>query len=97
MGLSLESEPHTQTVAAKVCYGVVTLQEIVSVDASRFTPTLIDAMDRVVTIDDAIDVVHLEITLAFIAVVIQHDVYRTILLRGNTEDGCMTGGCQFQL
>ena len=59
MGFTLEGEPHAQTIAAMVYDGVVTLQQIMSVDASLLTPTLIDAMDRVVAIDDAIDVVYL--------------------------------------
>ena len=87
MGLTLEGEPHAQTVAAMVYDGIVTLQQIMSVDASLLTPTLIDAMDRVVAIDDAIDVVYLEVTLALIAVVIKNNMNRTILFRGDAEAG----------
>ena len=97
MGFPLEGEPHTQTVAAIVRNGVVTLQQEVPVDASLLTPTLIDTMDGVIAIDDAIDIVHFQITLAFVAVVVEDDMHRSVLFWCDTEDGRMTRGCQLQL
>ena len=68
-----------------------------SIETSLFAPTLIDAMNRVIAIDDTIDIVHFQIALALIAVVVQHNMNRTILLWGDAEDGCMTGTCHLQL
>ena len=97
VGFPLEGEPHTQTVAAIIRNRVITLQQEVPVDAGRLTPTLIDTVDGVIAIDDAIDIVHFQITLAFVAVVVEDDMHRSVLFWCDTEDGRMTRGCQLQL
>ena len=65
-------------------------------ETSLFAPTLIDAMHRVVAIDGLSLIVNLQIALVVVAVMIQYDVYRSINLWRDTEDGSMTGACNFQ-
>ena len=66
-------------------------------ESCRLAPTLIDAMHRITTIDRLCLIVNLQVSLTLIAVMIQEDVYRSILLWGDTEDGCMTAACHLHL
>ena len=66
-------------------------------ETSRFSPSLIDAMHRIITIDDMIDGINLDVSLSFIAVRIDDKMNQFILLRSNTEKGGMTQGCHLCL
>ena len=92
VGLAIEGQPYAQAVASEIPDRVVALQEIVAVDASRFTPSLINTVNWVIAIDRLGDGVYFQVSLTLITIVIQHDVNRAVLLWGDAEDGCMAGG-----
>ena len=61
-----------------------------TIKAGTVTPALVDAMNGVAAIDGLGIWVYLQVPFFLIAVVIQDDVDRTIVLRCDTEDGGMT-------
>ena len=66
-------------------------------ETRRLSPSLVDAMHRIITIDDMIDGINLDVSLSFIAVRIDDKMNQLILLRSNTEKGGMTQGCHLSL
>ena len=72
-------------------------QDEMAGETCRFSPSLIDAMHRIITIDDMIDGINLDVSLSLIAVRIDDKMNQLILLRSNTEEGGMTQGCHLCL
>lgn len=66
-------------------------------ETSRFSPSLIDAMHRIITINNMIDGINLDVSLSLIAVRIDDKMNQLILFRSNTEEGGMTQGCHLCL
>ena len=93
MGLALEGEPDAQAVATRCHRLFVELQEEVSAKACRLAPPLIDAMNGVVAIDGLS--IQKNLSLAFIAVMVDDDVDGFVLFRCDTHQGGMAGGGEF--
>ena len=77
IGLTIEGEPSTKAIDAKILDFIVGLQQIMPLETSLFSPTLIDAMHRVVAIYGFVLIAYFEIALLVIAIVIQYDMYRS--------------------
>ena len=93
MGLALEGEPDTQAIATRCHRLLVELQKEVSTKACRLTPSLIDAMNGVVAVDGLS--IQKNLSLAFIAVMVDDDVDGLVLFGCDTHQGGMTGGGEF--
>jgi hypothetical protein len=59
IGLPLEGEPDTQTVDAISCDGIITLLQVATIKACRFSPPVTDAMDGVAAVDGLGKGIHL--------------------------------------
>ena len=97
IGFTWNREPSTKAVAPGIHDFIVCLKHKMAAESSRLTPTLIDAMYRIIAIDCLGQMVYLQVALTLVAVMIQEDVYRSILLWGDTEDGRMTAACHLHL
>ena len=72
-------------------------QDEMAGETCRFSPSLIDAMHRIITIDYMVDGINLDVSLSFIAVRIDDKMNQLILLRSNAEEGGMTQGGHLSL
>ena len=97
MSLTSERKPRTKAVAPRILDFIVSLEQIMTIETSMLTPALIDAMNRIIAIDRLILLVDLQVSLALIAVMVQDDVYWTVLLWGDTENGRMTAASHLHL
>ena len=85
--LASESEPYTSAILAIILDFIGITQNKVAAEAGRLAPALIDAVDGVIAIDGAVDRVQLKHSLALIAVMVDDDMHRAVLLRRDTEEG----------
>ena len=93
MGLALEGEPRTGAVLAGIHDFIGVFQQEVAAEAGLLAPSLIDAVNGVGAADHLFAEVNHALTL--VAVVVDDDVYRAVLLRRDTEHGRMTASRQF--
>ena len=95
MGLAIESEPGTETINAKICDFIVGLQQIMSVETCRLTPSLIDTMHRIIAVDSLFLIIYLQKALPFITIMIKYDMNRSILFWCDAENSRMAAARQF--
>ena len=93
MGLALEGEPRTGAVLAGIHDFIGVFQQEVAAEAGLLAPYLIDAVNGVGAADRLFAEVNHALT--FVAVVVDDDVYRAVLLRRDAEHGRMTASRQF--
>ena len=97
MSLTVESKPSAETINSRIHDFIVSLQEVMPTETCRFTPSLIDTMHRVVAIDGLFLIINLQIAFTLITIMIENNMYRTILLWRDAEDGRMTASRHFHL
>ena len=95
MGLAVESEPGTETINAKIRDFIVGLQQIMSAETCRLTPSLIDTMHRIIAVDSLFLIIYLQKALPFITIMIKYDMNRSILFWCDAENSRMAAARQF--